>query len=132
MNRPHLENRSPAQAQSRAVVIDAAVAKTIVWLAGGALASCIGLGLWIGITVQGFEGRVGALEKGQPVRDAQIIALQAANAEQDRRGDTNDNEQNRRITALEITITGLGALRERMDQGFAEIAKRLDRMEDAP
>ena len=118
MNRPHIENRSPAQAQSRAVVIDAAIAKTICWLTGGAMAACIGIGLWIGLTVQGFEGRISAVEKTQPLRDAQIASLQMADA-----------EQNRRITALEITITGLGALKERMDQGFEEIAKRLDRME---
>ena len=121
MQRPFTEPRSAAQAQSRAVVIDAAIAKAIVWLAGGAIATCIGIGLWIGATVQNFDSRISAVEKVQPTRDAQIASLQSA-----------DSEQNRRITALEITITGIGALKERMDLGFNEIAKRLDRMEDAP
>lgn len=121
MNRPYLEDRSPAQAQSRAVVIDAAVAKLGLMIFGGGITVFIVVGIWIGATVQGFEGRIGTIEKTQPVRDAQIAALQAV-----------DTEQNRRITALEITITGLGALRERMDQGFSDIAKRLDRIEERP
>lgn len=113
MNRPYLEDRSPAQARDRALVIDWSVAKTVTWLAGTAVGGCLAIGVWIGVTVQGIDSRLAAVETANTAQ--QSI----------------DTEQNRRLAALEITITGLGALRDQMDRGFLDIAKRLDRMEDS-
>jgi hypothetical protein len=96
------------------------VAKAFTWLGGSALAACIGLGLWIGVTVTRFDGRISSLENNRMAWDGQFSAMQAV-----------DDEQSRRITALEITITGLVALRERMDLGFDDISKRLDKMEES-
>lgn len=118
MARPHIEERTPAEAQSRAVVIDTSIAKTIVWLAGGTMGACIAIGLWVGITVQGFDSRISNIEERRTMRDAQIAGLVSADADADRR-----------LTALEVTVTGIGAVKDRMDQGFGEINRRLDRIE---
>jgi outer membrane murein-binding lipoprotein Lpp len=119
--RPHVETRSHEHAQSRALVIDMAVAKTVTWLAGGALAACIFLGMWIGTTVTTLNNKVSSLEENRSAWTGQFSAMQAV-----------DNEQSRRISALEVAITGLGALRDQMDKGFNEMAKRLDRIEYGP
>lgn len=116
--RPHIEERTPAEAASRAVVIDAAIAKTIVWLAGGTMASCVAIGLWVGFTVQGFDSRISNIEDRRTLRDAQIAALTATDA-----------ESNRRLTALEVTVTGIGALKEIVTQRTDEIVRRLERIE---
>jgi hypothetical protein len=120
--RSHIEERTPAEAQSRAVVIDAAIAKTIMWLAGGAVAASVAMGLWIGVTVQGFEGRISVIEERseerRTTRDEQIAELVEKDA-----------EAARRLTALEVTVTGIGALKELVNQGFAEMVRRLDSME---
>lgn len=118
MARPHIESRTPEEARERALVIDANVARTLVWLAGSAVGASILIGLWIGLTIQGFDGRIASLEERLAMRDAQIAGLMAADADADRR-----------LTALEVTVTGIGALKERMDQGFADMARRLERME---
>lgn len=118
MVRPHIEERTPREAQARAVVIDAVIARTIVWLAGGTMAACVGIGLWVGITVQNFNSRIAGIEDRRSARDAQIASLVAADAEAERR-----------LTALEVTITGISALKEQMNHGFADLGRRLDRME---
>jgi len=111
--RPYLENdRPPAMSSAGAVVIEANLAKVFLWLGGGSAVSCIGIGLWAGITLTTINSSIQNLQNSGS-------ALAAS-----------DTDQDRRLTALEITVAGFGALRERMDIGFAEITKRLDRMEE--
>jgi hypothetical protein len=98
-----------------------AVAKTVIWLAGGALAACIFLGMWIGTTVTTLTNKVSNLEENKTAWNGQFSAMQQV-----------DSEQSRRIAALEVSITGIGALRDQMDKGFGDMAKRLDRIEYGP
>lgn len=119
MKKPFFEERSEEQKTARAIVIDWTLARVILWLCGGALTFAVIVGWQVRGTISDFDGRVKAIEDRRPLREAQIAELQSA-----------DREAARRLTALEIAITGLGALREQVDRGFSDIAKRLDRMED--
>ena len=121
MHMPHFEERSPDQRTARAIVIDWGLAKAVLWLCGGTLALAAAAGWQVRDTIGQFDGRLTSIEERRPLRESQIAELQSA-----------DREAARRLAALEIAITGLGALRERMDQGFSDLAKRLDRMEDRP
>jgi ribosomal protein S11 len=96
------------------------VAKTVSWLAGGALTASIFLGLWIGTTITALNGKISSLEENKQAWNGQFTAMQSV-----------DNEQSRRITALEIAVTGIGSLRDQMDRGFDEMTKRLERIEGA-
>jgi hypothetical protein len=131
MNMPHLEPRDEGTKQSRAMVIDMGVVKALLAIASIAFGSMFWLGWQVKGTVADFslqvskvDNRLTALEARRPMRDQQFASIEATN-----------DDQGRRITALEIANTtaviGIGSLRERFDQGFADIVKRLDRIESA-
>jgi hypothetical protein len=115
---PHIftEERPAESASARAVVINYSLAWTIFVTAIGALVAGV---VW----VTTIDNRVTAIEGRRATRDAQFEGI----------ADRIDQLETR-IRPLEVTSASTAAslafIRDQLTDGFVDISKRLDRIED--